>query len=83
MTAQATVKRFTRPGDGKPAFHDRYLITPAGETLITNSVNDWEKRGVTFSTCSHGVYRAEAEKLWLSLVGGNGNDVLVTEASPW
>ena len=83
LTAQATVKRFTRPVDGRPAFHDRYLITPAGETLITNSVNGWEKRGVTFSTCSHGVYRAEAEKLWLSPVGGNGNDVLVTEASPW
>lgn len=83
LTVQATVKRFTRPGDGMPAFHDRYLITPAGETLITNSVNGWGKRGVTFSTCSHGVYRAEAEKLWFSPVGGNGNDVLVTEASPW
>ena len=83
LTRHATVKRFTRPGDGRPAFHDRYVITPAGETLITNSVNGWEKRGVTFSTCSHGVYRAEAEKLWLSPVGGNGNDVLVTEANPW
>ena len=83
LTRHATVKRFTRPGDGRPAFHDRYLITPAGETLLTNSVNGWEKRGVTFSTCSHGVYRAEAEKLWLSPVGGNGNDVLVTEANPW
>ncbi len=83
LTAQATVKRFARPGDGKPAFHDRYLITPAGETLITNSVNGWEKRGVTFSACSHSVYRAEAEKLWLSSVGSNGNDILVTEASPW
>ena len=83
LTRHATVKRFTRPGDGRPAFHDRYLITPAGETFLTNSVNGWEKRGVTFSTCSHGVYRAEAEKLWLSPVGGNGNDVLVTEANPW
>ena len=83
LTRHATVKRFTRPGDGRPASHDRYVITPAGETLITNSVNGWEKRGVTFSTCSHGVYRAEAEKLWLSPVSGNGNDVLVTEANPW
>lgn len=83
LTRHATVKRFTRPGDGRPAFHDRYLITPVGETLITNSVNGWGQRGVTFSTCSHGVYRAEAEKLWLSPVSGNGNDVLVTEANPW
>ena len=83
LTVQATVKRFTRSGDGRAAFHDRYLITPAGETFITNSVNGWEKQGVAFSTNPHGVYRAEAEKLWLSPVGGNGNDVLVTEASPW
>ena len=83
LTVHATVKRFTRPGDGRPAFHDRYLITPAGETLITNSVNGWEKQGVTFSTRSHGVYSAAAEQLWLPTVGGNGGDVLVTEANPW
>lgn len=83
LTVQATVKRFTRSGDGRAAFHDRYLITPAGETFITNSVNGWEKQGVAFSTNPHGVYRAEAEKLWLSPADGNGNDVLVTEASPW
>ena len=83
LTVRATVKRFTRPGDGKPAFHDRYLITPAGETLITNSVNGWEKQGVTFSTNSHGVYRAAAEELWFSTIGGNGGDVSVTEANPW
>ena len=83
LTGHATVKRFTRPRDGRPAFHDRYLITPAGETLITNSVNGWDKQGVTFSTRSHGVYRAEADKLWITTVGANGNDVLVTEANPW
>ena len=83
LTVHATVKRFTRPGDGRPAFHDRYLITSAGETLITNSVNGWEKQGVTFSTRSHGVYRAAAEQLWFPTVGGNGGDVLVTEANPW
>ena len=83
LIGHATVKRFTRPGDGRPAFHDRYLITPTGETLITNSVNGWEKQGVTFSTRSHGVYRAEAEKLWLTTAGAGRNDVLVTEANPW
>ena len=83
LTVQATVKRFTRPGDWKPAFHDRYLITPEGETLITNSVNGWEKQGVTFSTSSHGVYRAAAEALWFLPIGGTGGDVSVTEADPW
>ncbi len=83
LTVQATVKRFARPGDGKPAFHDRYLITPAGETLITNSVNGWEKQGVTFSTSTYGVYRAAAEELWFSRIGGDGGDVSVTEANPW
>jgi hypothetical protein len=83
LTVQATVKRFARLSDGKPAFHDRYLITPAGETLITNSVNGWEKQGVTFSTSSYGVYRAAAEELWFSRIGGNGGDLSVTEANPW
>ena len=83
LTSGATVRRFIRPSDGKMAFHDRYLITPAGETLITNSVNGWEKRGVTFSTSSHGVYRAAAEELWFLPIGGNGGGVSVTEANPW
>ena len=83
LTEQAAVKRFARLRDGKPAFHDRYLITPAGETLITNSVNGWEKQGVTFSTSSYGVYRAAAEELWFSRIGGNGGDLSVTEANPW
>lgn len=83
LTSGVTVRRFTRPSDGKPAFHDRYLITPAGETLITNSVNGWEKQGVTFSISSHGVYRAAAEELWFSAMGGNRGDVSVTEVNPW
>ncbi len=83
LTSEATVRRFTRPSDGKPAFHDRYLITPAAETLITNSVNGWEKQGVTFSTSSHGVYRAAAEALWFSATGRNRGDVSVMEANPW
>ena len=85
LTAQATLRRFTRQGrkGREPAFHDRYLITPAGETQITNSVNGWEKHGVTFNALSHGVYRAEAEKLWFSVPNANGNDVLVEEVDPW
>ena len=45
-------------------FHDRYLITPECEILITNSLNGWSKHGVTFASHSYGVYRAEAEMFW-------------------
>ena len=54
----------TRHGDGKPAFHDRYLITPKREVLITHSVTGWAGDGVTFASLPYGVYRAEAERFW-------------------
>ena len=82
LVAQAVIKSFTRV-DGRPAFHDRYLITGAGETLITNSVNGWGKHGVTFDRLSYGVYRAEAEKLWSLSAGTNGNGIIVEEVDPW
>ena len=50
--------------NGRPAFHDRYLITPQRETLLTNSLNGWAIDGVTFATLPYGVYRAEAMHLW-------------------
>ena len=83
LVAKSAVRSFTRADDGgRPAFHDRYLITPTGETLITNSVNGWGKHGVTFNRLSHGVYRAEAEYLWFLATGANGN-VVVKEVAPW
>ena len=48
----------------QPWFHDRYLITPRREVVITHSLNGWRKSGVTFLRIPYGVYRAEAEKLW-------------------
>ena len=54
----------TRPGDERPAFHDRYLITPRREILITHSVTGWAGDGVTFASLPYGVYRAEAERFW-------------------
>lgn len=83
LTDKATVKRFTFRSDGLPAFHDRYLVTPTAETLITNSVNGWGRHGVTFSTRSLGAYRAEAEKFWLSATIHNEDGFLVEEANPW
>ncbi len=84
LVANATVRSFTRAGEREgPAFHDRYLITPAGETLITNSVNGWGSHGVTFNRLSHGVYRAEAEYLWSLTTGAEGNGVLAEGVEPW
>ena len=84
LVAKAAVKSFTHAGErGRPAFHDRYLITPAGETLITNSVNGWGKQGVTFNRLSHGVYRAEAEYLWSLTTGADENGVLAEEVEAW
>ena len=84
LVAKAAVRSFTSAGErGGPAFHDRYLITPAGETLITNSVNGWGSHGVTFNRLSHGVYRAEAEYLWSLTTGAEGNGVLAEGVEPW
>ena len=84
MIAQARVRSFTHAdGRGDPAIHDRYLITPAGETIITNSVNGWAKDGVTFHTSPYEVYRAETENLWSLHLGVSGNGVLVREVAPW
>ena len=66
-------------GQDRPAFHDRYLITPNSETIITHSINGWHDHGVTFATLSYGVYRAEAERFWSLDAGRNNNGVLVDE----
>lgn len=71
----------SKDGNGKyrPAFHDRYMITPDKEIIITHSINGWHDHGVTFATLSYGVYRAEAEELWSLDVGHNTNGVYVEE----
>ena len=64
--------------DGKSAgFHDRYLITPKREIIITHSINGWHKDGVTFASLPYDVYRAEAEWLWNMDVGSLTTDLLV------
>ena len=82
LTNHVAVKSVTRKGDkgqGRPAFHDRYLITPDKEIIVTHSINGWHDHGVTFATLSYGVYRAEAEELWSLNVGRNNNGVHVEE----
>ena len=79
MTAHVRARICTKHGDGKPAFHDRYLITPKHEVLITHSVNGWADAGVTFASLPYGVYRAEAERFWSMDVGSSAADAYVEE----
>ena len=58
-----TVRSFLRY-DGKPAFHDRYLILGDSEILFTHSFNGWHEHGVTFDKLPFDVYRAHAVDLW-------------------
>ena len=62
MTTHLTVRFIYN--NRRPAFHDRYLITPQRETLFTTSLNGWDRDGVTFATLPFGVYRAEAMHFW-------------------
>ena len=74
------MRRFIRSGQrGDPAFHDRYLITPKREILITHSVNGWQSGGVTFAGLTYGVYRAEAEQLWGIAVGSATTSIVAEE----
>ena len=77
LTAHVRVRAFLSR-DGKSAgFHDRYLITPKREIIITHSINGWHKDGVTFARLPYDVYRAEAERLWNMDVGSPTADLLV------
>ena len=76
LTDHVVVRSFTRmtgQGEYKPAFHDRYLITPDKEIIITHSINGWHDDGVTFAVLPFGVYLAQAEELWsLNISDNNG-----------
>ena len=61
----------------KGVFHDRYLITPKREVIITHSISGWEKNGVTFAKSPYSVYRNEAEWLWSLKVGGHEDNISV------
>lgn len=64
LTNHVTVRAFLKHDKRGNGFHDRYLITPEREIIITHSINGWIKDGVTFASLPYGVYRAEAERLW-------------------
>ncbi len=82
LTNHVAIRSFTRKdgkGEDRPAFHDRYLVMPDKEIIITHSINGWHDQGVTFATLSYGVYRAEVEELWSLTVGRDNNGVHVEE----
>ena len=82
LTDHVAVRSFTsKDGQGhdRPAFHDRYLIAPDQEIIITHSINGWHDQGVTLATLPYGVYRAEAEELWSLNIGDNNNGIHVQE----
>ena len=79
--ANVAVRTFLNRSDERGCFHDRYLITPGREVLMTNSFNGWNRFGVTFVSLPYGVYRAEAEQLWSLDPDAPASDVLVREIS--
>ena len=64
LTRHVRVRTFLEHADNRPGFHDRYLVTPEHEVLITHSLNGWPTDGVTFVRLPYNIYRAEAERLW-------------------
>ena len=69
----------TQAPDLKPAFHDRYLITPQNEVLLTHSLNGWSSDGVTFVTLPYGVYRERAEHFWSMALESTNTEFYVEE----
>ena len=79
ITAHVSVRSFRNPNGERRGFHDRYLITPKREIIITHSFNGWQRDGVTFASLPYDVYRAEAERLWSIDPDSATADLLVRE----
>ena len=79
LTSHVSIRVFLEQTSYGPGFHDRYLITPKREIVITHSFTGWHKHGVTFSSHPYGVYRAEAESLWSMDIGSDTTDLFVEE----
>ena len=77
LIGHATVRSFTK--NAHPLFHDRYLITPEREILITNSISGWNSDGVTFAALPYGVYREEAEARWAMAIGKHSDGTHVCD----
>ena len=82
VSVRAFLKRDEQnPDRRKRGFHDRYLITPEREIIITHSFNGWCEDGVTFLRLPYGMYRAEAEQLWSMDLESDTERLFVEEIS--
>lgn len=81
ITSHVKVRSFLKQDGNSAGFHDRFLITPKREIIITHSITGWHKDGVTFARLPYDVYRTEAERLWMTEVGSRTSALLVREIS--
>ena len=81
LTSHVKVRSFLKRGRNSAGFHDRFLVTPKREIIITHSINGWNKDGVTFARLPYDVYRAEAERLWMMKIDSPTSAHLVQEFS--
>ena len=79
ITDHVSLRAFLSRDGNRPGFHDRYLITPKREIIITHSLKGWHRDGVTFASLPYDVYRAEAERLWSMDVGSVAASLFVRE----
>ena len=78
ITAHVRVRAFAKH-NGTRGFHDRFLVMPDRETLITHSFNGWAIDGVTFAGLPYDIYRIEALRLWSMDIGSKTTDLFVQE----
>ena len=79
ITDHVRIRSFLKQDRSTPGFHDRYLITPEREILITHSLNGWPEGGVTFARLPYDIYRAQAKSLWSMDIGSNTTSLFVEE----
>ena len=79
ITLHIRVRSFRKFNDKKGAFHDRFLITPTHETLITHSLNGWATDGVTFAGLPYEIYRNEALHFWSMEIESTNTGLFVRE----
>ena len=82
MTKHVVIRSFMQGKGHGACFHDRYVVTPRRELIVTNSFNGWSEHGVTFAAVESDVYRSEAEDLWARSVESQDSEIVVTEIVP-
>ena len=81
ITAHVKVRSIRKNPGRTTGVHDRYLITPKQEILITHSINGWDADGVTFVRLPYDVYRADAERLWSMESGSENTEFFIEEVT--